>query len=118
MRPLVLIESPYKGAVKLHKAYLRRCFRDSINRGEVPLATHKLYIDVLDDNDPTQRELGMSMMKELIEKTAYSVVYYDLGLSPGMNRGIKYAIEIGKPVYRRSLYNHPAPDTLKDLRHD
>lgn len=115
MRPLVLIESPYSGNVALHMEYLRACFRDALNRGEVPLATHKLYTDVLDDTIPEQRALGMSMLKELIEQTKLSAVYYDLGISPGMTQGVIYALSIGKHIDARSLYDHPVPRQFIDL---
>jgi hypothetical protein len=109
MKPIVLIESPYKGATELHIEYLRECFRDSIRQGEVPLATHKLYTDVLDDNVEQERTLGMSMLDELIDQTAYSVIYYDLGISAGMKWGIDRAISLSKPLRFRSLYGHPIP---------
>lgn len=114
-RPIVLVESPYKGNIDFHMSYLRLCFRDSIQRGEVPIATHKLYTDVLNDTDPYERRLGMSMLKELIQHTDFSAVYYDLGVSSGMVFGINYALEVGKPIKPRSLFLHPVPHSLLDL---
>lgn len=40
---LVLLESPYAGDTERNVDYGRRCLRDSIMRGEAPMASHLLY---------------------------------------------------------------------------
>ena len=39
----VIIESPYAGFVKRNEDYARECLRDSLMRGEAPIASHLLY---------------------------------------------------------------------------
>ena len=40
---LVILESPYAGDVAANVKYARRCVRDSLSRGEAPIASHLLY---------------------------------------------------------------------------
>lgn len=58
----VILESPYAGDVGANLAYARAALRDSLMRGETPVASHLLYTQtgVLDDSDPAERELGIS----------------------------------------------------------
>ena len=57
---LTIIESPFTHSHpegrKLHAAYLELCIRDSLLRGEVPIATHKLYTSALSDDNPSERK--------------------------------------------------------------
>jgi hypothetical protein len=57
----VIIESPYAGDVDANLIYARECLRDSLKRGEAPLASHALYTQegVLNDDDPDERKLGI-----------------------------------------------------------
>lgn len=40
---LVILESPYAGNIEKNVAYARACVRDSLSRGEAPIASHLLY---------------------------------------------------------------------------
>lgn len=119
IRPLVLIESPYhhpkEWGQQLNAAYLEACLIDSINRGECPIATHKLYTRCLDDFDPGERQLGMEMFHTIALDTEYHVVYYDLGISTGMAWGIVEAEKLGKRIVPRSIYGHPPPPIFQKL---
>ncbi len=100
----VVIESPFAGDVERNKRYLRAAMRDCLHRGEAPYASHGLYTQygVLDDNDPKERELGIAAgfaWRVIAERT---VVYVDLGITKGMDRGIENAQKTGIPIeYRR-----------------
>lgn len=50
----VLLASPWAGDVERHRAYAIACVRDSIARGEAPLAPHLLYPPALNDDDAGQ----------------------------------------------------------------
>jgi hypothetical protein len=106
MKPRVIIESPYAGDVERNTAYARACVRDSLMRGENPIAFHLLHTQpgILDDQTPAERELGISTSLEWYASGAIDIcaVYEDVRISTGMRRGIAAAIAAGVPVrYRR-----------------
>lgn len=103
---LVIIESPFSGDVENNIQYARKCMLDSIFRGESPFASHLLYTQVLDDNKEDERKLGMYCGFEVMKKADFVAVYNDLGISDGMNEGIKRAKELGLKVEYRSLLDN------------
>lgn len=102
---LVIIESPYAGDVERNAEYARRCVRDSLARGEAPIASHLLYTQpgILDDNDPAERQWGIDAGLAWRRVAEASVVYTDLGISSGMRYGISAAVAAGIPVEYRSI---------------
>lgn len=99
----VVIESPYAGDVARNLRYLDRCMKDSIGRGEAPFASHKLYPSVLDDGVPDRRELGLRLGFEWRKVAEETVVYTDLGVSPGMEEGVAEARVLGQRVTYREI---------------
>jgi len=100
----VIIETPFAGNVARNKAYLEACMRDCIlNHKDAPFASHKLYTDCLDDNNPTEREIGIKAGLTWGLSAEACVVYYDFGLSKGMIQGVENAERNGIPVERRKL---------------
>lgn len=85
----VTIESPYRGNIEQNKAYLRICMLDSIERGEAPSASHKLYTDVLDDDNEEERLLGIELGFAWLKASDLVAFYEDLGWSPGMKACLK-----------------------------
>lgn len=108
----VIIESPFKGRDKFQLwsniQYARLCVRDSILRGEAPIASHLLYTqpDILNDDIPAERTLGMECGFQWIIVAQLCAVYTDNGISSGMEAGIKRAQEFGKEIVYRSLYEN------------
>lgn len=102
---LVIIESPYAGDVERNVRYARACVRDSLLRGEAPIASHLLYTQegVLDDNVPTERQHGIDAGLAWRRFAEASIVYTDLGLSKGMQYGIDAAANAGVPIEYRTL---------------
>jgi hypothetical protein len=102
---LVILESPYAGNVAANVAYARACLRDSLRRGEAPLASHLLYTQpgVLRDEVPAERRKGLAAGLAWGGAAAATVVYTDRGISPGMRRGIAAARAAGRPVEYRTL---------------
>jgi hypothetical protein len=102
---LVILESPFAGDVARNIAYARRCVRDSLQRGEAPIASHLLYTQegILDDNNPVERALGIDAGLAWRTVAEASVVYTDHGISSGMRYGIAAATAAGRPVEYRSL---------------
>lgn len=105
-KPIVIIESPYAAATTFERErndrYLRAAIRNCLERGEAPFASHAIYTlpDVLDDTDPVERELGITAGFAFRRVADRTVVYQDLGISPGMQRGIDQALEFHAVDYR------------------
>lgn len=83
---LVILESPYAGEVELNVAYARACVRDSVLRGESPIASHLLFTQpgILNDLDPAERELGIAAGLAWLDRADGTIFYLDRGWSPGM----------------------------------
>ncbi|MET3991653.1 hypothetical protein ABID65_003293 [Bradyrhizobium sp. S3.9.2] len=102
----VVLESPFAGDVEANIAYARACIRDSLLRGEAPIASHLLYTQpgILNDDDRNERAHGINAGHAWMYDAAQAVVVYvDRGISSGMAAGIKTAEFLGLPVERRSL---------------
>jgi hypothetical protein len=105
----VIIESPFAGdtsdAVEANVTYARACVRDSVLRGEAPIASHLLFTQpgILDDTVPAERQMGIDAGLAWREVAEASVVYTDRGISRGMEYGIAKARETGIPVEFRTL---------------
>ena len=110
---LVVIESPLgsrrdgtrapESEVRRNKRYLTLCMRESLDRGEAPFASHRLYPGVLDDGDPAQRQLGMEAGFAWGGLCQLVAVYVDYGITPGMQAGINCARTRGARVVFRVL---------------
>jgi len=91
----VILESPYAGNIEENVEYARKCIRDSLSRGEAPIASHLLYTQdgILDDDIPKERQWGIDAglsWKDVAEK---HVFYTDLGISKGMEYAMNFAAE-------------------------
>lgn len=105
---IVVIESPYgstdKDVVAENVSYARRCVADSISRGECPFASHLLYTQVLDDNNPADRARGINLNLEMIQWAAECIaVYTDRGISRGMKEAAEHAEHLNIPIEYRKL---------------
>jgi hypothetical protein len=101
----VILESPYAGLVDRNISYARLCVRDSLSRGEAPIASHLLYTQdgILDDDMPTERKWGIDAglaWKNVAEK---HVFYIDYGMSTGMEYAEKYASDNNIKVEFRKI---------------
>jgi hypothetical protein len=101
----VILESPYAGDLEANVHYARTALRDSLLRGEAPIASHLLYTQpgVLDDADPLEREIGINAGLAWGAEAEATVVYTDRGISRGMKYGIERAEREGRPIEYRSL---------------
>jgi len=111
-RCLVYLESPFAGDRERNAAYLKACMRDSLDRGEAPFASHALYAQFLDDSVPEERAVGIEAGLAWGLKAARTVVYMDLGISPGMQQRIDRAHAVGRPVEQRLLRWTYVPEKL------
>jgi len=83
---LVILESPYAGNVQRNIEYARKCVKDSIMRGESPIASHLLLTQegILDDSIPEEREMGIKAGLAWKKVADRHVFYVDYGMSKGM----------------------------------
>lgn len=102
---LVVIESPFAGDVAANVEYAKRCVRDCLARGESPYASHLFFTQrgILDDDDPTERKLGIDAGMAWARAADAVVVYIDRGISDGMRYGMNAHLRNGKALFIRSL---------------
>ncbi|NKY60451.1 hypothetical protein HGA15_30800 [Nocardia flavorosea] len=102
---LVVLESPFAGDIERNLRYARACVRHCLLRNESPIASHLLYTQdgVLRDEVFGERELGLAAGWAWAEVAHAVVVYTDLGVSNGMQRGIDRAADLGVPIEYRML---------------
>lgn len=106
-RRFVLLESPWAGDNAANLQYALQALWDSLKRGEAPFASHMLYTQVLDDSIPEEREMGIEAGLAIGWYAEATVVYADLGVSEGMQRGIERANAEERPVEYRYLKGAP-----------
>ena len=112
----VILESPFAGTSKFfiirkfqemrNIRYARKCVRDSLSRGEAPIASHLLYTQkgVLKDDIQEERIWGIEAglaWKSVADK---HVFYIDYGISRGMEYGMQYATDRNIKIVMRHLY--------------
>ena len=58
----VILESPFAGDIERNIKYARLCVRDSLLRGESPIASHLLYTQegILNDEIESERMHGIN----------------------------------------------------------
>ena len=106
-RPLVIIESPFAAfggnTIDDNLTYLRRCLRDSYERGEHPFASHGFYPFFLHDSSPLERKDGIEFGYSFWKSASLIAFYIDLGWSRGMHAANQRATELGILTEHRSL---------------
>lgn len=103
----VIIESPYAGDTYGNTQYLKRCLRDSIDRGEAPIASHLIYPFVLREDLKDQRNLGIQLGFEWWSAADRICFYIDKGYSSGMLAAQERATRLGIPWEERELVTTP-----------
>ena len=88
----VIIESPYARDIDNNVNYARLCLKDSLMRGEAPIASHLLHTQVLDDTIEEERKMGIKAGLEWLRVAELMAVYTDLGISKGMKSAIDEAL--------------------------
>lgn len=96
-RPLVYICSPYSGDVEANVKAAQNYCRLAVDKGYIPVAPHLLYPQFMNDDDPAERNLGLSFGNVLMSKCAELWVCGDR-LSPGMEAEFDLASERGMTI--------------------
>ena len=58
---LIYIASPFAGDTEANIAFAKKACRYAIHQGHTPIAVHLLYPQMLDDNNPEERETGLQL---------------------------------------------------------
>lgn len=105
VRRRVILESPYAGDVEANIVYARQCVRDSVLRGEAPIASHLLFTQdgILRDEVPEERKLGIGAGLAWLGAADAMVIYTDGGISNGMKAAIAEAERLRVPIEYRSI---------------
>jgi len=107
MKSLVIIESPYAGEIERNTLYACRAMLDSLDTGEAPIASHLLYTQMLDDNIPEHRALGIACGLAWRRVTDYAVFYMDYGMSSGMLEAKELYDKEGRGYVERFIGENP-----------
>ena len=83
-RPLIYVCSRYAGDVSVNTAAAVRYCQFVIEQGGIPIASHLLYPQILDDRDKEQRELGLFFGMVLLDVCREIWIFTDGELSEGM----------------------------------
>ena len=102
MRKLVYIASPLSGDVEQNLDFARQACLNAMTQGATPFAPHLLYPQMLDDNDPAQRELGMKMGNQILALCDELWLCGDV-ISSGMRKENELAEELHIPVRKVSM---------------
>ena len=97
-KPLVYICSPYAGDIDGNVAKAIRYCRFAIDKGCIPIASHLLYPQILDDSDAEERKLGLFFGMVLLDVCREIWIFSDGDYSKGMqaeyNRAVKKEYKI------------------------
>ena len=89
-RPIVYICSPYAGDVEHNVKAAQAYSRHAVDQGCIPIAPHLLFPQILRDDQPMERKLGLVFGLAVLCKCA-EVWVFGSRISPGMEAEIKRA---------------------------
>lgn len=95
----VFICSPFAGDITENTKKAKQYMQFAIKAGVTPFAPHLLYPQVLDENDPEQRELGLCLGIIWLYK-CNELWVFGRRITNGMQREIAKANKRGIPVRR------------------
>lgn len=96
-RPKIYVASPYSGNIGKNSAAAIRYCHYVINQGKMPVASHLLYPQMLDDDIPEERELGQMFGLSLLA-LCDEVWVFGSRISSGMEAEIAEANRLNKPI--------------------
>lgn len=98
-RPKIYVVSRYAGDVESNVTAAIRCCQYVIRNGGMPIASHLLYPQILNDNNVREREMGLAFGLELLAMCDEVWIFSDnTGLSTGMRAEESEAKWRKKPI--------------------
>lgn len=96
---LIYVASPYAGEVEKNTIFAQKACHHVMKQGHYFFAPHLLYPQVLDDDQPQQRDLGIKMGLAVLPRCDELWCYGDR-ISQGMMIEIEEAKRLGIPIRR------------------
>ena len=96
-KPLVYICSPFSGDIENNNMRTRAFCRFALDKGNIPLAPHLMFLQFMNDNDEKERDLAIFMDIILMGKCQEVWVLGDV-ISRGMSIEIEKAKKRRQPV--------------------
>lgn len=90
---IVFICSPYRGRIADNEEKARRYSRLAVDKGYVPLTSHLLFPQFLDDGHPDDRIKALTMSGEVLARCDEIWVF-----GPTITKGMAYEIAIAKDI--------------------
>ena len=97
-RRRILICSRYAGDIEHNVEVAQTLCRMAVEAGCAPFAPHLLYPQFLNEDDPDQRDLGISLGLRFMEACDEVWVYTGDGVSRGMRRELEHARQLDKSI--------------------
>ncbi|SHE60783.1 hypothetical protein SAMN02745784_01224 [Tissierella praeacuta DSM 18095] len=108
---LIFVASPYKGDIEKNIEYAKEACRYVLNEGNAFFCPHLLYPQILNDNNPEERKIGIKMGKELLAKCD-ELWAFGGHISSGMFEEIEFARKNRIPIKRITHLNMETRDCL------
>ncbi len=103
-RRKIYVASKYAGDIAANVKTAIRCCRYVIGRGYMPVASHLLYPQILNDSNPRERELGLMFGLSLLALCDELWVFTTGGeVSSGMAKEIEEAKRLKIPVRKLEM---------------
>lgn len=94
----VYVCSPYSGDVKRNTKYAQELTKWALYRGYVPITPHLYIPQVLNDDNPDERALGIDVGRALLQSCDLVLVGGQYGISAGMAGEIREALRLCIPI--------------------
>ena len=114
---LIYIASPYAGDIQSNVEFAEAACRFAVSQGVTPLAVHLLYPQILDDQIPDERTVGIQMGLRVLKACDELWVCGDF-ISHGMQIELTAAEEYGIPIKRikaEELLAKEVPDHCMEM---
>ena len=112
---LIYIASPFAGDTEANIAFAKKACRYAIHQGHTPIAVHLLYPQMLDDNNPEEREAGLQLGHRILE-VCDELWCCGSRISSGMAREITEAQRLGIPIRQigeQEIYQEALPAEME-----
>jgi len=98
---LVIVESPYTGAIERNIRYAKRCMKGILKQGNCPFASHILYTQegILDDDEESERSTGIRCGYKIGNNADKIIFFMDYGMSKGMVFALEHYTKNGSNIH-------------------